>query len=55
MKIGVVLLALILTGCQSIDRGSFGFFDRSLNNKSHGYQVVDDPTGTAPNRQGGAL
>lgn len=48
MKIGVVLLALILTGCQSIDRGSFGFFDRSLNNKSHGYQVVDDPTGTAP-------
>jgi len=48
MKIGLILLTLALSGCQSIDRGSFGLFDRSLNNKPHGYQVVDDPTGLAP-------
>lgn len=48
MKLQLVFLALILTGCQSIDRGNFGSFERSLNNKPYGYQVVDDPTGVAP-------
>jgi hypothetical protein len=47
MKLGLVLLSLTLSGCHSIDRGSYGFFDRSLNSKSHSYQVVNDPTGTA--------
>jgi len=32
----------------SIDRGTFGEFRRSLNNTSYGYQVIGDPTGTAP-------
>jgi hypothetical protein len=48
LRRSAIVLALMLSGCQTIDRGSFGFFDRSLNNKSYGYQVVDDPTGTAP-------
>jgi hypothetical protein len=34
----------------SIDRGSFGPFERSLNVKAHGYAVIADPTGTAPTR-----
>lgn len=29
-------------------RGDFGRFVRSLNDQSHGYAVVTDPTGTAP-------
>ncbi len=53
MKIkGLVLLltATLLTGCAStsIDRGNFGPFKRSLNNTSYGYEVVPDPTDTAP-------
>ncbi|NRP96191.1 hypothetical protein XMG59_002310 [Marinobacterium sp. xm-g-59] len=39
---------LAMTGCQTLDKGSFGQFKRSLNNKSYGYSVVPDPTDTAP-------
>jgi hypothetical protein len=39
---------LVLSACQSIDRGSFGPFDRSLNSTSHGYSIIEDPTGQAP-------
>jgi hypothetical protein len=31
-----------------VDRGNFGYFFRSLNNKSHGYSIVEDPTNLAP-------
>jgi predicted cupin superfamily sugar epimerase len=48
MKLHILILAAFLVGCQTVDRGSFGHFDRSLNTKSYGYQVVDDPTGSAP-------
>lgn len=34
--------------CQSMKRGSFGEFHRSLNTTLHGYSVVEDPTGSAP-------
>jgi len=44
----VALIALILSGCQILNKGSFGPFKRSLNNASYGYSVVPDPTGTAP-------
>lgn len=31
--------------------GNFGLFKRSLNNTAHGYQIVIDPTGSAPSKQ----
>ncbi len=31
--------------------GNFGLFKRSLNNTVHGYQIVIDPTGSAPTKQ----
>ena len=40
--------AVALGGCQSLNKGSFGAFKRSLNTKAHGYQIVADPTGTGP-------
>ncbi|MBM7035447.1 polysaccharide lyase [Vibrio ulleungensis] len=43
-----IAIMTLVSGCAStIDRGNFGPFQRSLNNTSHGYQVVTDPTGTA--------
>jgi len=33
---------------QYLDRGSFGEFQRSLNRKIYGYEVIPDPTGSAP-------
>lgn len=47
------LLITLLTGCSSsatsmVDRGGFNPMFRSLNNKSHGYSVIPDPTGSAP-------
>jgi len=37
-----------LLGCGTlIDRGIFGDFENTLNTTSHGYQVIDDPTGQA--------
>lgn len=44
----VVGLSVFVAGCVASDRGKFGMFERSLNIKSHGYAVVDDPTGSAP-------
>jgi len=44
----VVAACGLLAACQTVDRGTFGSFQRSLNNTSHGYTVVEDPTGTAP-------
>lgn len=42
-------MAIALTcSCATIDRGNFGPFQRSLNTKSHGYDVLEDPTGSAP-------
>lgn len=41
----------VLSSCQTVDRGNFGPFIRSLNNQPHGYQVVDDPTGKAPTKR----
>ncbi|MBC8159141.1 MAG: heparin lyase I family protein [Alphaproteobacteria bacterium] len=45
---GILLLGL--SACQTVDRGSFGAFKRSLNTTSHGYAVVEDPTGSAPTK-----
>lgn len=49
MRFKILLLAAFLASCQTLalDRGSFGNFERSLNNKAYGYQVVDDPTSLA--------
>ena len=50
----------ILSGCQSVskgsfgelkkglNRGSFGEFKKSLNTKQYGYAIVEDFTGNAP-------
>lgn len=53
MKLSWLILSFsgVISGCQTLDRGSFGYFERSMNNKSYGYQVVDDPTGSAPTSQ----
>jgi len=48
MRIFLVLISIAsfaLASCQTLDRGSFGPFKRSLNNKSYGYSVVKDFTG----------
>ena len=42
--------AVVLGGCQSLNKGSFSAFKHSLNTKAHGYQIVADPTGTAPTK-----
>lgn len=49
----VVSVLFLLTSCisggvNSVNRGNFGEFKRSLNHKKHGYQIVTDPTGKAP-------
>jgi len=49
--IKLILPVIALVGCalvppvQRVDRGNFGPFDRSLNTRSYGYQLVDDPLG----------
>ena len=45
---GLVTGVLGLSACQAVERGSFGAFTRSLNDTPYGYQVVEDPTGSAP-------
>ena len=49
-----LIVVLGLSACQTVDRavdrGSFGQFKRSLNNTSHGYAVIEDPTGSAPTK-----
>ena len=52
-KITLSIISIaFLTGCgasvNAVSRGEFGQFERSLNNTTHGYQVIEDPTGTAP-------
>lgn len=44
----LLVSVVILGGCQSVSRGSFGEFTRSLNTKTYGYEVIEDFTGTAP-------
>lgn len=41
-------VVLALSSCANADNGEFGPFKRSLNTKSYGYMVVDDPTHSAP-------
>jgi len=48
-----IISVLLISGCASnsinkIDRGSFSQGNRVMNNKLHGYQVISDPTGSAP-------
>jgi len=44
-----IMAILLISGCATkIDRGSFREGFRSLNNTPHGYQVINDPTGSAP-------
>ena len=45
-----LIVVLGLSACQTVNRGSFGSFMRSLNNTSHGYAVIEDPTGSAPTK-----
>ena len=35
------LILLLLSGCQTLDRGSFGLFERLKNNTAHGYNIID--------------
>jgi len=44
----LILCFFLLTGVTNLNKGNFGIFQRSLNNTSHGYQIIPDPTGTAP-------
>lgn len=49
----VVAVAFLTAGCtvgslQAVDRGSMGPVKRSLNRAPHGYEVIPDPTGSAP-------
>ena len=46
MKIltSLFLILIFLSGCQtldSLDRGSFGSFERLKNNTAHGYNIID--------------
>jgi hypothetical protein len=56
MKIKFILLISVVffTGCGSTSHKRDGFpsgFERSLNTKSHGYNIVKDPTGSAPTEE----
>ena len=48
----ILTLMMLCVSCQSTGSskggGGFGYMKRSMNNLSHGYKVVDDPTGKAP-------
>ena len=44
----LILLAGLITGCASLNKGGFGPMERSLNRAPYGYKVVDDPTNIAP-------
>lgn len=49
IKISVVIgMMFSLISCASTGKEGLGSMVRSLNTKSHGYQVVEDPTNTAP-------
>lgn len=50
IKFILIGLILLLSGCASVDRGNFGYFKRSLNNKSYGYKISEDITKTAPTK-----
>lgn len=41
----------VAAGSFGVDRGDFGSFKRSLNDRPYGYRVVEDPTGSAPTRR----
>ena len=43
-----IISVTILSACSTVDRRNFGSFRQSLNNKSHGYSIVGDPTKSAP-------
>lgn len=45
-----IAVVLGLSAFQNIDRGSFGPFQRSLNNTAHGYAIIEDPTASAPTK-----
>jgi hypothetical protein len=45
-----LIVVLGFSACRSVDRGSFGSFKRSLSTTSHGYAVIEDPTGSAPTK-----
>ncbi|WP_165311222.1 heparin lyase I family protein [Vibrio ziniensis] len=43
-KLAIVIFVMIsIQGCSSVTSETFGSFKRSLNSKSYGYQVVEDP------------
>jgi len=51
LKICFLFISILFTGCASTSLNRVGFtstFERSLNTKSHGYNVIKDPTGSAP-------
>lgn len=54
LKICLLFISILLTGCSSINHKREGFssaFYRSLNSTSHGYNIVKDPTGSAPTEE----
>lgn len=46
----ISILLFCLSACQTIDRGNFGQFKKSLNNRDYGYSVIEDPTKKAPSK-----
>ncbi len=47
---GLLLSILGVVACAGLSTGNFGPFERSLNQKSYGYRVVEDPTKSAPSK-----
>ncbi len=48
-----ILILIPVQGCagrEVLNRGEFGDFSISLNQRSYGYQIVKDPTGQAPTK-----
>ena len=51
LKICFLFISILFTGCSTLTFKRSGFsseFKRTLNSTSHGYNVIKDPTGSAP-------
>jgi len=54
LKIFLLFISIFATGCAATTYKREGFssaFSRSLNSTSHGYNIVKDPTGSAPTEE----
>lgn len=46
----LLICTVVLSGCQTVSRGTFGHFERSLNTTKYGYAIVEDFTGEASSK-----